>query len=259
VATGPGDSAGAGRGRLRAGHADRERVIEALKSAFVDGRLTKDELAERTGRALKARTYANLAALTADLPAESAVAGPAAVEPLPAVPAAVEASPAVPEPAEPAVAEPAATVPVPAVRWPMAKAAAISGVCLGVAVGAMRLAFYFDPGGAGPSPHHGWAQPCVLLAFISVMLAALALFLGAAVSIGQRRARRRLPPAPGPGGGALDAGQDGGTGQGPVPPGRRTDETQTDLRAHKLRQRGRRIPAQAGRALGGVRPAPGAA
>ena len=42
--TGPKDPAAAGRDRLRAGHADREQVIEALKDAFVRGRLTRDEL-----------------------------------------------------------------------------------------------------------------------------------------------------------------------------------------------------------------------
>jgi hypothetical protein len=40
--TGPEDPAAAGRDRLRAGHADREQVIEALKNAFVQGRLTRD-------------------------------------------------------------------------------------------------------------------------------------------------------------------------------------------------------------------------
>jgi DUF1707 SHOCT-like domain len=59
--------AAAGRGGFRASHADRDRVIDLLKAAFVHGRLTKDELDERLGRALAARTYAELAALTADL------------------------------------------------------------------------------------------------------------------------------------------------------------------------------------------------
>jgi hypothetical protein len=59
-----------GRGRLRASHADRERVVDVLKAAFVEGRLTEDELDARVGQALAARTYADLAALTADLPAE---------------------------------------------------------------------------------------------------------------------------------------------------------------------------------------------
>jgi pseudouridine-5'-phosphate glycosidase len=48
----------AGRGGLRAGHADREQVIEALKDAFVQGRLTREELDVRAGRALAARDLA---------------------------------------------------------------------------------------------------------------------------------------------------------------------------------------------------------
>jgi Domain of unknown function (DUF1707) len=74
---GPQDPAAADGGRLRAGHADREQVIETLKDAFVRGRLTRDELDARTGRALAARTYAELATLTADLPPTSAAARPA--------------------------------------------------------------------------------------------------------------------------------------------------------------------------------------
>ena len=69
---GPGDeiAAGeAGRGHLRASHADREQVIGTLKAAFVQGMLTKDELDARVGQTLAARTYAELAALTADIPA----------------------------------------------------------------------------------------------------------------------------------------------------------------------------------------------
>jgi Domain of unknown function (DUF1707) len=72
VMTGPGDeiAAGeAGRGHLRASHADRENVIGTLKAAFVQGMLTKDELDLRVGQTLAARTYVELAALTADIPA----------------------------------------------------------------------------------------------------------------------------------------------------------------------------------------------
>jgi DNA-binding beta-propeller fold protein YncE len=69
---GPGDekaAGGPGRGHFWASHADRERVIAALKAAFIQGRLTKDEFDSRMGRALGSRTYAGLAALTADIPA----------------------------------------------------------------------------------------------------------------------------------------------------------------------------------------------
>src|SRR5215510_14713044 len=64
------------RCHLRACHADREQVIGVLKAAFVHGRLGKDELTVRVGQALAARTYADLAALTADLPAGLVAAEP---------------------------------------------------------------------------------------------------------------------------------------------------------------------------------------
>jgi uncharacterized protein DUF1707 len=71
VTAGPGErmTAAGDRGQLRASHADREQVIDVLKAAFVQGRLTKDELDARVGKALTSRTYADLAALSADIPA----------------------------------------------------------------------------------------------------------------------------------------------------------------------------------------------
>jgi hypothetical protein len=60
----------AAESRMRASRADRERVIEVLKTAFVHERLTKDELDARVGQALAARTYADLELLTAGIPAE---------------------------------------------------------------------------------------------------------------------------------------------------------------------------------------------
>jgi Domain of unknown function (DUF1707) len=66
--TGPEDEmAAAARGRLRTSHADRERVIDTLKSAFVQGFLTKDEFDVRVGQTFASRTHAELAALTADI------------------------------------------------------------------------------------------------------------------------------------------------------------------------------------------------
>jgi hypothetical protein len=73
---GPGNETAGRRGHLRASHADREQAIEVLKAAFVQGRLVKDEFDARVGQAFAARTYADLAAVTADLPT-----GPAAVQP----------------------------------------------------------------------------------------------------------------------------------------------------------------------------------
>jgi hypothetical protein len=65
-----------GRGHLRAANADREQVIGALKAAFVQGMLAKDEFGLRVGRALASRTYAELDVLTADLPAGLTAAKP---------------------------------------------------------------------------------------------------------------------------------------------------------------------------------------
>jgi hypothetical protein len=72
VTTGPVDPVAAGHGRFRASDADRERAIETLKVAFAQGRLTRDDLDQRAGRALLARTYAELAGATADIPARTA-------------------------------------------------------------------------------------------------------------------------------------------------------------------------------------------
>jgi hypothetical protein len=53
---------------LRAAHEDRDRVVEVLRVAAGDGRLSAEELDQRVERALTARTYGELSALVADLP-----------------------------------------------------------------------------------------------------------------------------------------------------------------------------------------------
>ena len=81
--SGPGDSDGGAEGRdhggLRASHVDRERAVSDLKAAFVEGRVTVDELDARVGQVYASRTYAELAevtaAVTADIPAELTGAG----------------------------------------------------------------------------------------------------------------------------------------------------------------------------------------
>jgi len=55
-------------GGLRASHTDRDTVVEQLRVAAGDGRLTPEELDERLEAALTAKTYGELSALTADLP-----------------------------------------------------------------------------------------------------------------------------------------------------------------------------------------------
>ena len=72
----PGAVRATGSGRLRASDADRERVVDTLKAAFVQGRLTKDEFTVRTGQALASRTYGELAAATADIPVRRSEARP---------------------------------------------------------------------------------------------------------------------------------------------------------------------------------------
>jgi len=227
VTTGPQDPAAAAGDRLRAGHADREQVIETLKDAFVHGRLTRDELDVRTGEALTARTRAGLAALTADIPAEPAAAR---------------------------LACPSA----PARRRPLARAAAGSGGCLVIAAAAVRVVDLADPGNTPGSIPKFWAFPCFFVALAAVVAAICIMGIGVVISLEQRRPRRQPPPRPGPGGHALEAEQRGGTGHDPVPPDSRADQTRADLRSDSSRP-GR--PHSSGRAAWtppGIRPVPDA-
>ena len=54
--------------RLRASDTDRDRAVDVLKSAFAEGRVTKDEYDDRMARIFTARTYGELGVLTSDLP-----------------------------------------------------------------------------------------------------------------------------------------------------------------------------------------------
>lgn len=79
MTTGPEDrrtAAAAGRVHLRASQADHEGVIDAVKAAYVAGRLTEDELEARVGQAFAAQTHADLAAITADIPVGPVTARP---------------------------------------------------------------------------------------------------------------------------------------------------------------------------------------
>ncbi len=60
------------RGTLRASDLDREQVAERLRQAAAEGRLLAEELEHRLARALRARTYAELDPLVADLPGKRA-------------------------------------------------------------------------------------------------------------------------------------------------------------------------------------------
>jgi hypothetical protein len=151
----------AGGDRLIAGHADLEQVIETLKDALAQTRLTRDELGARAARAL--------AALTADIPAETGPAPPAA----------------------------------PARGRPLIRAAAGSGGCLIIAFAAMRLVGLADPGAtSGPIPQP-WAIPCLLVAVTAVLAALFIAGYGVGTSVERRRSGRQLRPRAGRGGHAL--------------------------------------------------------
>src|ERR1700733_2906902 len=70
-------------GHLRASDADRERVVDALKTAFVQGRLSRSELDQRTGHALVAMTYGEPVGATAGIRARPT---PTAPRPRPTAP-----------------------------------------------------------------------------------------------------------------------------------------------------------------------------
>jgi hypothetical protein len=76
----PGDQR---RASMRVADADREQFVEALRQHHVDGRLTAEELADRTERAYAARTFGDLDALATDLPPVRRPAGAPAPDPVP--------------------------------------------------------------------------------------------------------------------------------------------------------------------------------
>jgi hypothetical protein len=57
------------RATLRASDQDRERVADRLRHAAAEGRILAEELEDRIGSVFAARTYGQLDALVADLPA----------------------------------------------------------------------------------------------------------------------------------------------------------------------------------------------
>jgi hypothetical protein len=67
-------------GELRVSDADRDRAVTELSEHFQAGRLTSDELDERSGQALRARTGNDLAELFGDLPRPEAAAPPPAAD-----------------------------------------------------------------------------------------------------------------------------------------------------------------------------------
>lgn len=197
MVTGPEDqtaAAAAGRGRLRTSRADREQVIDVLKTAFVQDRLDRDEFDERVGQALAARTYAELAALSGDIPA-----GPA------------EALPREPSRGPARLGE-----------TKTAKAAAYATL-------AASLVMVAAIGGGSSNPLLVLGSVVLLSPFWLLILAGLLLLHSRL----DKRAARRVPRAPGPGGPGLDGQQQAGTGDDPALPGDQAGPPGAELRAHQ--------------------------
>ena len=200
--TGPDEGGLAGRGHMRAAQADREQAITALKAAYAQGRLTKDELEARAGQAFASRTYAELAALTADIPADLPAASPAA-----ASRAATGPDAAWPRPSTPART--------------LAKAARRSGVCLLVAIALVEGAYL-----AG--------NFLLIVAAFFALIAASGFFgYGILDAWEERRSHAQLPPGPGrrhqKSEGRLPGDDAAPTGIGPT----RADGTRADSRARQ--------------------------
>jgi Domain of unknown function (DUF1707) len=208
--TGPDEGGLAGRGHLRAAQADREQAITVLKAAYAQGRLTKDELEARAGQAFASRTYAELAALTADLPAASPTA---------ARPTATGSDAVWPRPSTPART--------------MAKAARRSGICLLVAVALVEGAYL-----AGN-------YLLIVAAFFALIAASGFFGYGILDAWHERRSHAQLPPGPGRrhqgSEGRLPGDDVASTGTSPA----RADGTRADSRGRRP-ERDRRHPSRRG-------------
>jgi len=208
--TGPDDKAAADRGRLRAAHADREHVIALLKAAFVQGRLTKDELEARVSQAFASKTYAELATLTADIPASPAD--------LLAVPADLLAVPVGLPGADPAVPRPASTP-----ARTLGRAARRSGICLLIAAALVEGAFLTN------------SFFFLVLAFFAFISASGFLGYGIIDARQERRSRAQLPSGPGQDGPGRHDGRPGQADPNQPPATPRPDRTRTELRARHIR------------------------
>lgn len=219
--TGPEEGAAAGHGRLRASHADREHVIDTLKTAFADGRLDKDELDDRVGQALAARTYAELATVTADIPVRQAEAPP----------------------------------PRRAARPPVNKQAVKWGL---VAAGAMVPPAMFVTAAYTGSPLYLLAMPLLLIELIVAILF-VTITLARQHRDRSRASRGQLPPRPGQPDLVAEAERHGSTGHKPSPRRTGTEQTRADLPARKSRHDRPHHDGPAVPVSRGARLAPGAA
>jgi len=169
-----------------------------LKVAFAQGRLTKEELDLRAGQAFASRTYADLTAVTADLPA-----GRAEVRPLP-------------KPSQAQGRAPESTV----IRW-------------GLGVGTGVLSAMIAAAKLTGNDVVGNVTVYLLMAYCLFMLVSVGYAVD--LQLEKRHSRRQLPPRLGPDGRILEGERHGG-GRNPAPPDVRSDETRADLRTNRSRQ-----------------------
>ena len=83
---------------IRASDKERESVVDVLRDAYTDGRLTLEEFEERTSAAYASKTWADLRELTADLPVEPVLGADLPQRQLPRQAAAEQVMPPVPRP-----------------------------------------------------------------------------------------------------------------------------------------------------------------
>jgi len=74
---------------IRASDQERQSVVDVLRDAFTDGRLTLDEFEERMTAAYAAKTWTDLRQLTGDLPVEPLLGADLSLRPQAAQPQAV--------------------------------------------------------------------------------------------------------------------------------------------------------------------------
>jgi hypothetical protein len=74
---------------IRASDQERQSVVDVLRDAFTDGRLTLDEFEERMAAAYAAKTWTDLRQLTGDLPVEPLLGADLGLRPQDGLPPAV--------------------------------------------------------------------------------------------------------------------------------------------------------------------------
>ena len=83
---------------IRASDKERESVVDVLRDAYTEGRLTLEEFEERTSAAYASKTWSDLRELTGDLPVEPVLGGDLPQRQSHLAPATQQMVPSVPRP-----------------------------------------------------------------------------------------------------------------------------------------------------------------